>query len=762
MPATASAELSVLNANGHSCGTLRIEVTGKPEAVRVEPRPLWVEELRDDVPHDAVRLREATEYLFTFADFPDGVVSTDRGELLSADRESDGRTGRLRTGMYIGSVPVTVYVDGVEIGRTAFEIRPRKLDYERHYRWMLQDIAEELTETVMDRFAAAEQQFSTSESRDPETLYQRFAFLRSLIAGQEFDAALRQVIGRPHVTWIDTPESRPPGRGMRPSSAVARQLSRAGPRTRWDSTAAVVDTLPTQLDVPRSEVTQDTVPNRFVKFALEHWRDVVAQIGDVLEQQKPAAFVDRGRREVRALLNELDQLLSEELFREIGRLDQFPVGNQVLQKRAGYRDIFRAYIEFELASRLQWEGGADVYSAGQRDVATLYEYWTFFQLAKVVSELCETPLDVGTLLSADEGTLNIELQRGRDAVLRGRTKRFGRQIDVALHFNKRFAHTKRDSAAAGTWTRGMQPDCSLRLAPQDYGTGTHDVWLHFDAKYRVDRAADLFGEDDEGDGTRKVPPANDPSGTAVREDLLKMHAYRDSIRQSSGAYILYPGTEPLRYREFQEILPGLGAFPLVPSGEGEAQGTESLRSFIDDALTHLGSQLSQDDRHRFWRARIYGGETVDFRPKWAFFLSKPPADTRVLLGYVKSEAHHRWIMDQRIYNVRASGAHGRIALTGAELGAEIIVLYGKGTDGIELYPVAGEPEIWRRSRMQNSEYPDPSTELYFCLPIRAEAFDFEIALTHEALEKVRARVRPGAATGAPVACSWEDIAGAVD
>ena len=44
-----------------------------------------------------------------------------------------------------------------------------------------------------------------------------------------------------------------------------------------------------------------------------------------------------------------------------------------------------------------------------------------------------------------------------------------------------------------------------------------------------------------------------------------MHAYKDAIRRTGGAYILYPGTDnqnPLK--GFHEIIPGLGAFAIRP------------------------------------------------------------------------------------------------------------------------------------------------------------------------------------------------------
>ena len=85
------------------------------------------------------------------------------------------------------------------------------------------------------------------------------------------------------------------------------------------------------------------------------------------------------------VLAQLDEALNQDLFKELGSLSRFPGDDQVLQRREGYRDVFRAYLEFELAAQLSWRGAESSYSAGQRDVATLYEYWAFIQLAQLVA-----------------------------------------------------------------------------------------------------------------------------------------------------------------------------------------------------------------------------------------------------------------------------------------------------------------------------------------------------------------------------------------
>jgi len=50
-------------------------------------------------------------------------------------------------------------------------------------------------------------------------------------------------------------------------------------------------------------------------------------------------------------------------FAKLGELSNFPADDQVLQKKPAYRDVYRAYIQFEVASKLSWQGGDDVYGA---------------------------------------------------------------------------------------------------------------------------------------------------------------------------------------------------------------------------------------------------------------------------------------------------------------------------------------------------------------------------------------------------------------
>ena len=73
-----------------------------------------------------------------------------------------------------------------------------------------------------------------------------------------------------------------------------------------------------------------------------------------------------------------------------------------------------------------------------------------------------------------------------------------------------------------------------------------------------------------------------------------MHAYRDAIRHTQGAYVIYPGSaadlaaqsvgRPNLMFATSALLPSLGAFALVPSAEGAAKGIITMTAFLDAVL----------------------------------------------------------------------------------------------------------------------------------------------------------------------------------
>ena len=182
-----------------------------------------------------------------------------------------------------------------------------------------------------------------------------------------------------------------------------------------------------------------------------------------------------------------------------------------------------------------------------------------------------------------------------------------RQLKARFDYNRRFdASTERH--ACGSWTRRLHPDYTLTFWPESFNEEEAArlellVHVHFDAKYRVEDLESLFGQTGANDADEESE-----EGNYKRQDLLKMHAYRDAIKRSQGAYVLYPGRHVVAEKFkgfFHEILPGLGAFGVAPDENGAAQGLQPLEDFLDQVLAHLGDRTTAQERVSYHVAEPY-------------------------------------------------------------------------------------------------------------------------------------------------------------
>lgn len=442
----------------------------------------------------------------------------------------------------------------------------------------------------------------------------------------------------------------------------------------------------------------------------------------------------------------------------------------MLQRREGYREVLQAWLNFAVAARLVWHGGEDVYGAGQRDVATLYEYWVFFKLLDLVADLFQLDQPPGrNLLEPTADGFGLKLKAGRFLALQGEAVLHGRRLRVQFSYNRSFG-TKGDRAAAGSWTEPMRPDYTLSLWPADFGATEAEaqelmVHVHFDAKYRIDNLLAVLGMQASPAGADEAAVEAELSaekqaqraGKYKRADLLKMHAYRDAIRRSHGAYVLYPGQEVKALRGFHEVLPGLGAFALRPGG-----GTAALAGFLRDVVAQVCNRASAGEQHSFEVLKTY--ELKELAPPlYQAFPERqpggsqrhtPPQQTWVLVGWCKSDAHLRWIRERGLYNFRMNTDRGSLALSPAVAGASYLLLHGSGgkvqTGLLRITEPQAGPRVFDRAALLATGYPgNPSQTHYLVYKVApAEAF---AGMTWNWQQM--APQPPGAATGEPFAIS---------
>lgn len=678
-------------------------------------------------------VQEGSEYRFVLRTPAGGVVAAiGPEELFSVDPEPvrDGPLrGRLRTGNSVGAVEVVVDTEDGKALTGWLDIRSTKLDFDAQYRWMLSGVAEDGVELLLRSFAPSQLVLQPDYGANPQALYQQVAFLGAVLQRPHTVEAVERVLRNPYVTYVDTAVELPVGRGVPGSSGAVRALVRPGRRVPARA-GLVVDIVPERLRSGRPEATIDNLPNRYVRFVLDHWATVLDGVLGVLGTETPADR--RGRRQITQLLDLVDGWRYDPRFADVGRLQAAPLGNQVIHRRPGYREIRQAFMESQAAAMLTWDGGDEVHRAGQQDVAQLYEYWCYLELRRLVEACCDH-FDSTSLVELADGGMHLRLRRGRHRVVHGFLQRDGRQVDVELWFNRSF------SKNGESWTMQMRPDCSIRLDAQTTD-GTFTTWVHFDAKYRVDSPSELFVDDD----------APYP---AKRADLLKMHAYRDAIRSSAGSYVLYPGDQTKSMRQHREILPGLGAFSFVPGSNGHAthESAEPVLQFLDEVMDHVAEQATNRERAEWWEQRAHAAPLVERRA--AFLpLSQPPADTSVLVGYCFSSEHLAWIEATGLYNLRLGDRRGAVDMTGAHASAETLVLWMTDVRQLWAWHLDQEIEVLDAGEMRALGYPRPPTGRYLCRTLGGP-----IALPTEIDRSAIDHVMTGHATGAPITTSWATL-----
>jgi len=261
---------------------------------------------------------------------------------------------------------------------------------------------------------------------------------------------------------------------------------------------------PTAWREPRKEIRTDTPENRFARHVVETVISIAHRFPD---DDRLRDLVPLGR-----------SALARAPLRDAGPYRRFPAASRVLQRRHGYRELRDAYFALLGSGRVVWDGLEDTFRGGLRDTPTLYQYWCFLALQRQLGvERPRLPY------RASRSKLHVELEEGLTS-------------SVATP-RGRLWHERTFARPLGAYSVDLRPDFALERVD-----GGIDL---FDAKFRIR---------DQGD--------------AKHDDLTKMHAYRDAIRDCHSARVLYPGEREEYYAAHddgpEDDPSGIGVLPMQP------------------------------------------------------------------------------------------------------------------------------------------------------------------------------------------------------
>lgn len=539
---------------------------------------------------------EASAIFFDNADYPiwvdfkSYVKHAEFGSILKNENERFSFRKNVLAGFVnynneIGKSEINiVYQVGAETKHFTFgfEVLSTKLDYHEHWNKIVEDIEAEYRMLSLDYMRRTFHGFTPDDKGEtPELIWW------NIFSGEreKFIKACKNIIERPR-----------------------RRLRGYETYQRADKIKRVPVSIENELAEHRSEAahlyrieehtqSNDTQENRFLKYALSQiiakyetlkkYIESIGKLSDVLKDDMDAC------------LDALKHIQRNPFFRTIGRFKGLNQESLVLQKAAGYSQVYRTWNLLRRSYSLQ-DG---LYRLQTKDIATLYEIWCFIEVSHIVKEqlgIEKEDMEHRNRMEMN-GLFTWELGKGEHSRILFRKD----GVELAeLVYNPKHTDKDNDSISMPNMfvpTTTQKPDIVLQLTKNDLQNDMKMTYL-FDAKYRIDKREK--GAD--------IPP----------EDAInQMHRYRDAIyykeydseqlkKEVIGGYILFPGTgEPSDvqqskfYKSINEV--NIGAFPLRPKDE---QNRKFLEEFIDslikrktsetiaEVIPHKGTVLEVHDR----------------------------------------------------------------------------------------------------------------------------------------------------------------------
>ncbi|MDM5187310.1 restriction endonuclease-like protein [Bacillus sp. DX4.1] len=510
-----------------------------------------------------------------------------------------------------------------EVGYTTFEIRddkssllkvtleifPSKLDYKDDYRALLEEVNDEIYNLAFHLLKRTYFGASTIYATNPS----KSEFYRILNDSfHRFMKAISHIKRQPHHI-LTTRHQLVQGEKIRRLDSVGMNYLRKRPHLFQEVGANMV---PSKGITAYKEVSYDTLENRFVKWMIQR---VVHKTDDLLKSLeidsgfKSLSIDDNLIQNVRNMKSRMKNELNDPFWNGIGKLDR-SVFSLVIQMATGYRDAYQIFLMLSRGLTLRGQ----IFKMSVKDVARLYEYWTYLKLGQILSKKYATVQQ--DIIKVRQDGLYVTLDESKTAK---RTFVHPETDEVIeLYFQKR-------NKALPTVTQ--KPDTMLAIEKKGKN---YQYQYIFDAKYRIDFAKS---------GSHYKRQYGTPG--PMEEDINTMHRYRDALvvdqggpfeRTAYGAYVLFPWNQEEEYehhpfyKSIEKV--NIGGFPFLPNA------TRLVEQFLD----HLIEKSPED----IIREGILPRGTKE---EWNSSL-----DEKVLVGSVKNEEYYAAYMKEGFYHIPVS------------------------------------------------------------------------------------------------------------
>lgn len=503
----------------------------------------------------------------------------------------------------VGNTTFEIKDDQDTLLTVTFEVFPAKLDYKNDYRALLDEVNDEIYNLAFHllkrTYLGASAIYATNPSKSE--------FYRILNDSFErFMKSISHIKRQPHHTLM-TRHQLVRGEKIRKLDSVGMNYLRKRPHLLQGE-----NSIPTKGITAYKEVSYDTLENRFVKWMIQR---VVHKIDDLIKALEKKSRYTRGETDedllqcVKNMKCRMKSELNDPFWRGIGKLDR-SVFSLVIQMAAGYRDAYQIFLMLSRGLTLRGQ----IFKMSVKDVARLYEYWTYLKLGQILSKKY-IPLHQDVIQVKQDG-LYVTLDESKTAK---RTFKHPETDEVIeLYFQKRNGRLP---------TVTQKPDTMLAIEKKGK---SYQYQYIFDAKYRID-----FAERSHYKRKYGTPGP-------MEEDINTMHRYRDALvveqegpfeRTAYGAYVLFPWNQEEEYenhpfyKSIEKV--NIGGFPFLPNA------TRLVEQFLDHLIEKSPEEIIRE-----------GILPRGTKEEWHSSLEK-----KVLVGSVKTEDDYETYRKNGLYQL---------------------------------------------------------------------------------------------------------------
>ncbi|MFB5193471.1 DUF2357 domain-containing protein [Neobacillus sp. KR4-4] len=481
--------------------------------------------------------------------------------------------GNLQFQNEVGYSTFEIRQEGKTLLDVTLEIFPAKLDYRNDYRKLLEEVNDEIYNLAFHFIRKTYLGANIKLEGNPS----RAEFYRLITKHfQQFIQAINRIEQQPHHK-LETTYVKVRGDQLGKSDSYTRKyLQKNNKFVDVNRGIPIHDRtlMPREGLRIKKELLYDTLETRYVKWMMERLKEKLEDLIKALENPNKRWKIDPDPElieHLNAMRKSIETKVKNHFWQSIGRLDR-SVMSLVMQMAPGYRDAFQIYLTVSKGLMLQ----SNFYQMSVKDVATLYEYWTFLKLGQILSH--KYTMISNDIIKVNRNGLFVNLDTNRKA-----ERKFEHPITKEKIFLT-FQKSERDLP-----TIYQKPDTMLTISKK----GKDYLYNYvFDAKYRVDYAQ-------EGSFYRDRYKTPGP----LEEDINTMHRYRDSLvvmnnedgpfeRTAFGAYVLFPWDGEEEYREhllYQSINKvNIGGLPFLP------QATDLVEQFVERLIEKNPEEIQRE------------------------------------------------------------------------------------------------------------------------------------------------------------------------